>query len=90
MHIRPGRGGSVLERRPDRYRGRATAAATAKPTQAPPSPTPTPTAAPSAATVPTTFTSKTYGYSLTGPAGWTPIQATAAWDGVSALSHDSA
>jgi hypothetical protein len=64
------------------------AVASAEPTLPPP--TPTPTAAPSAATVPTTFTSATYGYSLTVPAGWKAIQATAAWDGVSALSHDSA
>src|SRR6476619_4706407 len=62
-------------------------AATAKPT---PTPTPTPTAspAPSAASVPTTFTSTTYGYSLTVPAGWTTVQATSAWDGTSSISHD--
>ncbi len=63
---------------------------TAKPTLPPPKPTPTPTSAPSAAAVPTTFTSATYGYSLTVPAGWTAIQATTAWDGVSSLSHDAA
>ena len=37
---------------------------------------------------PTSFTSKTYGYSLTVPAGWTAIQATAAWDGKGAPFHD--
>jgi hypothetical protein len=34
------------------------------------------------------FTSKTYGYSLTPPAGWTTIQATAKWDGQGAPFHD--
>jgi hypothetical protein len=34
------------------------------------------------------FTSKTYGYSLTPPAGWTTIQATAKWDGKGAPFHD--
>lgn len=42
------------------------------------------TASPSAAL----FTSKTYGYSLTPPAGWTTIQATAKWDGKGAPFHD--
>ena len=67
----------------------SSAATSARPTLPPPKPTPSPTAAPSAATVPTTFTSVTYGYSLTLPAKWTAIQATVAWDGVSGLSHDS-
>ncbi len=67
----------------------SSAAASPKPTIAPSNPTPTPTAAPSAATVPTTFTSALYGYSLTVPANWTTIQATVAWDGVSGLSHDA-
>ena len=49
--------------------------------------TPAPTSAgPSAS--PTSFTSKTYGYSLTVPGGWTIIQATAAWDGKGAPFHD--
>ena len=43
--------------------------------------TPVPSVAPSTSTGPTSFTSTTYGYSLTVPAGWTVIQATAAWDG---------
>jgi len=34
------------------------------------------------------FTSKTYGYSLTPPAGWSTIQATAKWDGKGAPFHD--
>ena len=67
----------------------SSSAASAKPIVAPSNPTPTPTAAPSAATVPTTFTSATYGYSLTVPANWTTVQATVAWDGVSGLSHDA-
>jgi hypothetical protein len=37
---------------------------------------------------PTNFTSKTYGYSLTVPAGWTVIQASAVWDGKGAPFHD--
>jgi hypothetical protein len=41
---------------------------------------------PSAAT--TSFASKTYGYSLTVPAGWTVVQASAAWDGNGAPGHD--
>jgi hypothetical protein len=52
--------------------------------------TPPPTVAPTAAAVPTTFTSTTYGYSLTLPAGWIAIPASTAWDGTSAISHDSA
>jgi hypothetical protein len=57
-----------------------------------PSPSPVAVAAatpvPGVSSSPTTFTSKTYGYSLTLPAGWTSIQATAAWDGQGAPSHD--
>jgi hypothetical protein len=57
------------------------------------SPAPSPTAAasvaPSASTASTAVTSKTYGYSLTLPGGWTVIQATAAWDGGNEpSSHD--
>jgi hypothetical protein len=51
-------------------------------------PTPSRTVAPTPATVPTRFTSTTYGYSLTVPPGWTTVQATVAWDGTSAVSHD--
>ena len=43
---------------------------------------------PSASTAPTSFTSETYGYSLTVPAGWATIQATAKWDGKGAPVHD--
>lgn len=50
--------------------------------------TATPTAAESAGASPISFTSKTYGYSLTVPAGWTVIQATSAWDGKGAPFHD--
>jgi hypothetical protein len=46
------------------------------------------TVAPSASSAPTIFTSTTYGYSLTLPAGWTSIQATAKWDGKGAPFHD--
>jgi hypothetical protein len=49
---------------------------------------PTPSATPTPSASPTAFTSKTYGYSLTVPAGWTIIQATAAWDGKGAPFHD--
>jgi hypothetical protein len=51
-------------------------------------PTPAPSVAPSASSGSTKFTSKIYGYSLTVPAGWTIIQATAAWDGKGAPFHD--
>ena len=44
------------------------------------SPTPTASAA--------VFESKTYGYSLIPPAGWSTIQATAKWDGQGAPFHD--
>jgi hypothetical protein len=59
------------------------------PASSPSAPGSTPTATkagPSAS--PTSFTSKTYGYSLTVPAGWTVIQASAAWDGKGAPFHD--
>lgn len=56
----------------------ASTAATAKPA------TSTPSAAPSAATEPTTFTSTTYGYSLTVPAGWSAVQASKVWSGTGA------
>jgi hypothetical protein len=49
---------------------------------------PSPAAAPTPSGSPTAFTSKTYGYSLTVPAGWTTIQATAAWNGKGAPFHD--
>ena len=49
---------------------------------------PAASAAPSAPKVATSFTSPIYGYSLTVPAGWTVIQATAAWDGKGAPFHD--
>ncbi len=59
----------------------------------------TPSAAPSAAPTvaspsvagPTSFTSQTYGYSLTLPAGWTALKpATERWTGAGAPSHDAA
>ena len=37
----------------------------------------------------TAFRSTTYGYSLTPPSDWTTVQATSAWDGESAYSHES-
>ena len=49
---------------------------------------PDPSVESSAAAAPTAFTSTTYGYSLTLPAGWTAIQATKAWDGTGAPFHD--
>ena len=55
-------------------------AGTAKPA------TPIPSAAPSAAIGPTTFTSTTYGYSLTVPAGWSALQASKVWSGTGAPS----
>jgi len=47
------------------------------------------TVAASASPGATGFTSNTYGYSLTVPAGWTVIQASSAWDGDGAPSHDA-
>jgi hypothetical protein len=47
-----------------------------------------PAASPTPAASAAMFTSKTYGYSLTPPAGWTTIQATAKWDGIGAPFHD--
>ena len=56
------------------------------------------TAAPRASTAPsvapsfpsaTKFTSKTYGYSLLVPGGWSAVQASRVWDGTGAPSHDA-
>ena len=47
------------------------------------------TVAASASAGTTSFTSETYQYSLTVPAGWTAIQATAAWDGIGSPGHDA-
>jgi hypothetical protein len=60
----------------------ASPVATAKPA------TSAPSVAPSVSAVPTKFNSKTYGYSLTVPAGWSVIQASEAWDGKGAPFHD--
>jgi hypothetical protein len=59
--------------------GSAGPPASPSPSEAPPSPSPS--------AAPTTFVSKTYGYSLTLPGGWTSVQATAAWDGKGAPGH---
>lgn len=48
--------------------------------------TPTPSPSPFAAA--TDFTSPTYGYTVTLPAGWTVYPATEKWDGTSAIGHD--
>ena len=76
----------------------STSPATVAPAETTPSPvasavataqaSPTPTTAPTPSASPSAFTSKTYGYSLTVPAGWTVIQATAAWDGKGSPFHD--
>jgi hypothetical protein len=47
------------------------------------------TSSQSTAPLPTTFTSKGYGYSLTVPAGWTSRQAFEKWDGQSELDGTS-
>jgi len=60
----------------------------AAPSSSAPAESPSPTASPTPAASTTPFTSKTYGYSLTPPAGWTTIQATAKWDGKGAPTHD--
>jgi hypothetical protein len=58
------------------------------PSLEPASPSPNGAAATSA--TPTAFTSKTYGYSLTVPAGWTTGQAFMAWDGKGMPAHNVA
>ena len=58
----------------------ATPAAGASPMPSAPVPTMSAAASPSAAAA-TTFTSDTYGYSMTLPPDWMTVQATAAWDG---------
>ena len=63
-------------------------ASAAAPSSSAPAESPSPTASPTPAASTTPFTSKTYGYSLTPPAGWTTIQATAKWDGKGAPTHD--
>lgn len=62
------------------------------PALASPSVDPSPSAAAAATPVPsaTSFTSATYGYTLTVPAGWSSTQATKAWDGISGISSGSA
>jgi hypothetical protein len=45
-------------------------------------------AATTSAAAPTSFTSTTYGYSVTLPADWTSAAATLPWDGQSASVHD--
>jgi hypothetical protein len=46
-------------------------------------------AAASSSAAPTTFTSAKYGYTLTVPANWIPVQAGSKWDGHTGLSIDS-
>jgi hypothetical protein len=67
------------------------ASQSASPSSAAPTASPetaSPSAPASASAASTAFTSTTYGYSLTLPAGWTSIQATAAWDGKGMPFHD--
>jgi hypothetical protein len=49
-----------------------------------------PSAAPIPSSSPSAFTSRTYGYSLAVPAGWTTVQAMIPWDGKGAPGHDVA
>ena len=60
----------------------------ASPVATEPTASPSAVAAPTPSGSPTAFTSKTYGYSLTVPAGWTTIQASIPWDGEGMPSHD--
>jgi hypothetical protein len=53
------------------------------------SPTAPTSTAPAAATGPTTFTSATYGYSISVPAGWTAEDALKAWDGTYGLDIEA-
>src|SRR5690348_17315067 len=62
--------------------------ASIEPSPATPSPSASAASTASASASAALFTSKTYGYSLTPPAGWTTIQATAKWDGKGAPFHD--
>ena len=69
----------------------AALAATPPPTPSPnATATPVPTATSTASAGPTAFTSATYGYTVTLPAGWSGTQASAKWDGKASLSSDSA
>jgi hypothetical protein len=69
----------------------AAVAATPPPTPSPnAAATPTPSAPATPSAGPTSFTSATYGYSVTLPAGWTVTPASAKWDGKASLSSDSA
>jgi hypothetical protein len=52
--------------------------------------TTSPTPSPTASAGPSSFTSTTYHYSVTLPAGWSGTQASATWDGKASLSSDSA
>jgi hypothetical protein len=55
-----------------------------------PSANTSPSESPSPSAEPTTFTSETYGYSLTLPGGWVPVQASAVWDGKGSPGSDDA
>lgn len=68
----------------------ASTGASAEPSSSPVAPAITSQTAATAAANPTSFTSDTYGYSLTLPAGWTSAQASKTWDGKSGLKSDSA
>jgi hypothetical protein len=68
--------------------GAPTASVQPSPSAALPSASAVASASSSASASAALFTSKTYGYSLTPPAGWTTIQATAKWDGKGAPFHD--
>ncbi len=54
------------------------------------SPSEAPSISPSPSVEPTTFISETYGYSLTLQGGWTPVQASAVWDGKGSPGSDDA
>jgi hypothetical protein len=71
--------------------GSGNASSTTNPTASPTGViVPSPSAAPTGSAGPKSFTSATYGYSLTLPAGWSMTPASATWDGKSGLSSDSA
>jgi hypothetical protein len=79
---------SVAPAAPSALPSAAPSTASIEPSPATPSPSASAASTASASASAALFTSKTYGYSLTPPAGWTTIQATAKWDGKGAPFHD--
>lgn len=65
------------------------ASGASSPVSSPAGPTPQSSGSSQASAAPGTFTSATYGYTLTPPAQWTSTQASGKWDGQSGLDIES-